>query len=69
MLSLIAKSGSISLYTLGDSIVFIAVCLSQNLYQNLFRNTLSVVVFSENADESYVSFFGRQYELLLWRVV
>jgi hypothetical protein len=27
------------------------------------------VVFSEDADESYVRFLGRQYELLLWRAV
>ena len=69
MLSLIAKSCSISLYTLGGSIVFSAVCLSQNFYQNLFHNSLSRMVFSEDANESYVRFFVRQYELLLWRAV
>ena len=68
-LSLIAKSGSTVLPTLGGSIEFNEVCLSQNLCQNFSHNSLSIVVFSEDADGSYVVFFGRQYELLLWRAV
>jgi hypothetical protein len=47
MLSRIAKSGSIPLYTISGSIVFSEVCLSQNLYQNLSQNSLSTVVFSK----------------------
>ena len=65
-LSHIVNSGSISLYTLGGSIVLSEVCLSQNLCRNRFHHRLSIVVFPEDADDSYVMFFGRQYELLLW---
>jgi hypothetical protein len=67
--SLIAKSGSVLPYTLGGSIAFSEVCLSQNLCRNLLHNSLSTVVFSKDADESYAMFFGRQYELLLRRAV
>ena len=54
----ITKSGSISLCTHGDSVVFIEVRLSQHLYRNRFHNRLSIVVFSKDADGSYAMFSG-----------
>ena len=38
--------------------MFIEVRLSQNLCRNRFRNCLSIVVFSEDADGSYAMFLG-----------
>jgi hypothetical protein len=58
MLSLIAKSGTIPLYIVSGSIMFSQLCLSQNLYQNLSHNSLSIVIFSKALMDNFNSSLG-----------